>query len=65
MTINWPKLIILLIIAALVLGTDRLRTLGADLGAAIKGFKKEMGYDNQKTSSINQSTEHNDNQDKL
>ncbi|MBC9131116.1 twin-arginine translocase TatA/TatE family subunit [Frischella sp. Ac48] len=47
--ISWPKLLILLAIAVLVLGTNRLRTLGSDLGAAIKGFKKELADDNKKT----------------
>lgn len=49
MMISWPKLIILLVIAVLVLGTDRLRSLGSDLGAAIKGFKKEMNEGDKKT----------------
>ncbi|MEH2922728.1 Sec-independent protein translocase subunit TatA [Samsonia erythrinae] len=38
----------LLIIAAIVIllfGTNKLRTLGSDLGASIKGFKKAMGDD--------------------
>ena len=37
----------LLVVAALVLlfGTKKLRTLGGDLGAAIKGFKKAMNDD--------------------
>ncbi len=36
----------LLIIAAIVVvlfGTNKLRTLGSDLGASIKGFKKSIG----------------------
>lgn len=51
------SIIKLLIIAALVVllfGTNKLRTLGSDLGAAIKGFKKSMGSD---TSSLDVHTE--------
>jgi len=34
--------VILLLIIALVFGTKKLRNVGEDLGAAIKGFKKGM-----------------------
>jgi sec-independent protein translocase protein TatA len=37
----WQLLIILLIIVMLF-GTKRLRSLGSDLGDAIKGFRKSM-----------------------
>ncbi|MNW21853.1 Sec-independent protein translocase protein TatA [compost metagenome] len=30
----------------LLFGTNKLRTLGSDLGASIKGFKKAIGDDN-------------------
>lgn len=33
------QLLVVLIIVALIFGTKRLRGLGEDLGAAIKGFK--------------------------
>jgi sec-independent protein translocase protein TatA len=36
------QLIILLVIVVLVFGTKRLRNMGGDLGAAIKGFRKGM-----------------------
>lgn len=36
------QLIILLVIVVLVFGTKRLRNMGSDLGAAIKGFRKGM-----------------------
>ena len=36
----------LLIIAVMLFGTKKLRTLGSDLGASIKGFKKAIGDDN-------------------
>lgn len=37
----WQLLIILLIVLMLF-GTKRLRTLGSDLGSAVKGFRKSM-----------------------
>ena len=40
----WQLLIILLIVLMLF-GTKRLRTLGSDLGSAVKGFRKTMSDD--------------------
>ena len=37
----WQLLIILLIVLA-IFGTKKLRTLGSDLGGAVKGFRKAM-----------------------
>jgi sec-independent protein translocase protein TatA len=34
--------IIVLVIVLLVFGTSRLKTIGSDLGGAVKGFKKAM-----------------------
>lgn len=34
--------IIVLVIVLLVFGTSRLKTIGSDLGSAVKGFKKAM-----------------------
>lgn len=42
----WQLLIVLLIVVMLF-GTKRLKGLGADLGGAIKGFKKSMGNENE------------------
>ncbi|KXI22785.1 MULTISPECIES: Sec-independent protein translocase subunit TatA [Photobacterium] len=42
----WQLLIIALIIV-LLFGTKKLRTLGGDLGSAVKGFKKAIGDDEQ------------------
>lgn len=36
------QLLILLLVVVLVFGTKRLRTMGSDLGAAVKGFRKGM-----------------------
>lgn len=35
-------LVVILLIALVVFGTKRLRTIGSDLGAAVKGFKQAM-----------------------
>jgi sec-independent protein translocase protein TatA len=35
-------LLVILVIAMLVFGTKKLRTVGSDLGAAIRGFKQAM-----------------------
>lgn len=35
-------LLIILVIALLVFGTKKLKTLGSDLGAAVRGFKDSM-----------------------
>lgn len=36
------QLLIILAIVIMLFGTKRLRTLGSDLGSAVKGFKKSM-----------------------
>lgn len=43
MGISPTQLLIILAIILLLFGTKRLRSLGSDLGSAIKGFKKSMG----------------------
>ncbi|PPI87673.1 twin-arginine translocase subunit TatA [Candidatus Pantoea edessiphila] len=40
----WQLLIIAMIVV-LLFGTDKLRNLGEDLGASIRGFKKAMNED--------------------
>ncbi|KLU14954.1 MULTISPECIES: Sec-independent protein translocase subunit TatA [Xenorhabdus] len=39
------QLLIIAVIVVLVFGTNKLRTLGSDLGESIKGFKKAMSDD--------------------
>ena len=41
--ISWPQLLIILVIVLAIFGTKRLRTLGSDLGNAVKGFRSAMG----------------------
>lgn len=42
MGISIQKLLILLAIVAVIFGTGRLKTLGGDLGTALKSFRKAM-----------------------
>ena len=39
------QLLIILAIVVMLFGTKRLRTLGSDLGSAVKGFRKSMTDD--------------------
>lgn len=43
------SLLLILIILVYVMGGSKLRTLGEDLGAAYKGFKKAVSDDNNET----------------
>ncbi len=38
-------LLIILVVVLLVFGTKKLRTVGSDLGAAVRGFKKALNED--------------------
>ncbi|MGH8253212.1 MAG: twin-arginine translocase TatA/TatE family subunit [Steroidobacteraceae bacterium] len=40
-------LLIILAVVLLVFGTKKLRTIGSDLGAAVRGFKKSMNDGDQ------------------
>ncbi|MFP5440852.1 MAG: twin-arginine translocase TatA/TatE family subunit [Gammaproteobacteria bacterium] len=40
--ISTGQIIVILVVVLLLFGTKRLRNVGSDLGAAIKGFKKSM-----------------------
>jgi len=42
MGIGLRELIIILLVVLLVFGAKKLRSIGSDLGAAVKGFKKGM-----------------------
>jgi sec-independent protein translocase protein TatA len=44
------QLAIVLVIVVLIFGTKRLKSIGSDLGGAIKGFKKSMDSDEDKPS---------------
>ncbi|TDX10823.1 MULTISPECIES: Sec-independent protein translocase subunit TatA [Buttiauxella] len=42
------QLLIIAVIVVLLFGTKKLGSIGSDLGASIKGFKKAMGDDEDK-----------------
>ncbi len=46
------QLLIILAIVVMLFGTKRLRTLGSDLGSAVKGFRKSMSEDEGKEESV-------------
>jgi len=43
MSFGIPELILVLVIVLLLFGTKKLKTLGGDLGSAIKGFRSALG----------------------
>ena len=43
------QLLIVLLIVLAIFGTKRLRTLGSDLGSAVKGFRSAMNEAEQET----------------
>ncbi len=47
MGISIWQLLIILVIVLLLFGAKRLRNVGADLGSAVKGFKKSMQDDDE------------------
>lgn len=49
------QLLIIAVIVVLLFGTNKLRSLGSDLGASIKGFKKALNDDDASTASKNTS----------
>ena len=52
----WQLLIILVIVLA-IFGTKRLRSLGSDLGSAVKGFRSAMHEAEETTEQISDSSE--------
>lgn len=54
--ISIPSLLIILVIVLLLFGTKRLRSLGGDLGGAIKGFKKAVSDDDKASDNIEDAT---------
>ncbi|KAE8176338.1 Sec-independent protein translocase subunit TatA [Photobacterium carnosum] len=52
----WQLLIIALIIV-LLFGTKKLRTLGGDLGSAVKGFKKAIGDEDSASAAKKETTD--------
>jgi sec-independent protein translocase protein TatA len=54
------QLLIILAIVVMLFGTKRLRSLGGDVGSAIKGFKSAMGDDDKEASKPQAKVEHTD-----
>jgi sec-independent protein translocase protein TatA len=48
-SISISELLIVLVIVVLIFGTKRLKSIGSDLGGAIKGFRSSMGDSDKKT----------------
>jgi sec-independent protein translocase protein TatA len=42
MGIGFRELLVILVIVLLVFGAKKLKTIGSDLGSAVRGFKKSM-----------------------
>ena len=42
MGVGYKELLIILVMVLVVFGTSKLRTIGSDLGHAVRGFKKAM-----------------------
>ena len=40
--IGFKELVVILIVVLLVFGAKKLKTIGSDLGSAVRGFKKSM-----------------------
>jgi len=49
------QLLIVLVIVLAIFGTKRLRTLGSDLGSAVKGFRSAVNEAEQTTEQISDS----------
>ena len=49
------QLLIILVIVILLFGTKRLKGMGADIGGAVKGFKKALNNDDEQKASAENS----------
>ncbi len=50
------QLLIILAIVVMLFGTKRLRTLGSDLGSAVKGFRKSMSDEDSSEKPVEEKT---------
>jgi len=57
MGISIPQLLIILLIVALLFGTKKLRSIGSDLGSALKGFRSAMKDDDPATADASKKQE--------
>ena len=63
MSFGITELIIILVIVLLLFGTTKLKSLGSDLGSAIKGFRTAVSDDKQDDPNIDSTTESVETQD--
>ena len=57
MGIGFRELLIILVIALILFGAKKLRNVGSDLGAAVRGFKKAVNEgDDEQTKQLNDLT---------
>ena len=52
-----PQLLIVLVIIIAIFGTKKLRTMGSDLGSAVKGFRSAVNEAEQTTEQIAEAPE--------
>ncbi|MEX0941910.1 MAG: twin-arginine translocase TatA/TatE family subunit [Pseudomonadales bacterium] len=57
MSFGIPELILVLVIVLLLFGTTKLKSLGSDLGSAIKGFRNAISPDDDKSKLESDQTE--------
>ena len=58
MGIGFRELLIILVIALILFGAKKLRNVGSDLGAAVRGFKKAVNDgDDEATKQLNDLTD--------
>jgi sec-independent protein translocase protein TatA len=58
MGLSWQQLLIILLIALVLFGTKKLRSVGTDLGAAVRGFKKAVNEgDEEQTKQLKELTD--------
>ena len=53
MSFGIPELAIVLVIALVLFGTSKLKSIGSDLGSAIKGFRSAVSKDGDSPKEIN------------
>jgi len=48
--IGFKELVVILIVVLVIFGAKKLKTIGSDLGSAVRGFKKSMSEGDQEES---------------
>ena len=54
---GWQELLIILVIVAIIFGTKKIRSIGSDLGGAVKGFKDSVSSNASNTETNDASIE--------